>query len=97
MAFITGQEKRGGRQKGTPNRIKTELKDSINKIVKDNIDTLQEDLKQLEPKDRISLLLRFIEYIIPKEKSERIDFSSLSEEEVDELIQRILNEQDRQN
>jgi hypothetical protein len=97
MAFKAGQEKSGGRQKGTPNKIKSELKDSINKIVTDNIDKLQDDLESLEPKDRISLILKFVEYVIPKEREQKIDFSSLSDTEIDELINRITNEADRKN
>jgi hypothetical protein len=92
MGFKAGQQKKGGRQKGTPNKIKSELKDSINKIVQANIETLQQDMEDLEPKDRISLLLKFVEYVIPKERETKIDFSSLTDTEIDELIERVTNE-----
>jgi hypothetical protein len=92
MGFTAGQQKTGGRQKGTPNKIKSELKDSINKIVQANIETLQQDMEDLEPKDRISLLLKFVEYVIPKERETKIDFSSLTDTEIDDLIERVTND-----
>lgn len=97
MAFTAGQQKTGGRQKGTPNRLKSRLKEAISEIVDSNLETIRQDLAQLEPKDRISLLLKFVEYVLPKERETKIDFSGLSETEIDELINRITDETFRQN
>lgn len=97
MAFKKGQMKTGGRKVGSTNKVKTRLKESISEIVDSNLETIRHDLAQLEPKDRISLLLKFVEYVIPKEREQKIDFSSLSDTEIDELINRITNEADRQN
>ena len=97
MPFDKGKEKTGGRQKGTPNRLKSKLKEAIGELVDSNLETIRHDLAQLEPKDRISLLLKFVEYVIPKERETKIDFSSLTDEEIDELIERVTNEANRQN
>ena len=49
-------------------------------------------MEDLEPKDRISLLLKFVEYVIPKERETKIDFSSLTDTEIDDLIERVTND-----
>jgi hypothetical protein len=97
MPFDKGKEKTGGRQKGTSNKIKSRLKEAISEIVDSNLETIRHDLAQLEPKDRISLLLKFVEYVLPKERETKIDFSGLTDNEIDELIERVTNEANRQN
>jgi hypothetical protein len=89
--------KTGGRTKGTPNRTTKELKELIHNIVEVQLDTIEEDLKDLEPKDRLNILLKLVEYVLPKQREQKIDFSNLSDAEIDELINRITDETKRQN
>lgn len=60
------KKKTGGRKKGTQNKTTKELKEAINHLVSNNIDTLQSDLDSLEPKERILMIERFLKYCIPK-------------------------------
>ena len=42
-----------GRPKGSQNRVTTELKNWINKLIDDNKEQFESDLSVLEPKDRL--------------------------------------------
>jgi hypothetical protein len=89
--------KTGGRTKGTPNRTTKELKELIHNIVEVQLDTIEEDLQDLDPKDRLNILLRLVEYVLPKQREQKIDFSNLSDAEIDKLINKISDESKRQN
>jgi hypothetical protein len=78
-----------GRPLGVPNKITTNLKDRVNLLIENNFDKLQTDLDTIEPKDRLSIMLKLMEYVLPKQKETKIDFSNLSDAEIDELINRI--------
>jgi hypothetical protein len=78
-----------GRPLGVPNKITSNLKDRVNLLIENNFDKLQTDLDTIEPKDRLSIMLKLMEYVLPKQKETKIDFSNLSDAEIDELINRI--------
>jgi len=58
--------KTGGRTIGTPNRVTSDLRTSINDFLGNNIDTLQENFDKLEPKDKIYFIERLLKYSIPR-------------------------------
>lgn len=58
--------KTGGRTKGTPNKITSELRDSLKQIIDGELISLSNRLEQLEPKERIELLIKLLPYILPK-------------------------------
>lgn len=78
-----------GRPLGVPNKITANLKDRVNLLIENNFDKLQTDLDTIDPKDRLSIMLKLMEYVLPKQKETKIDFSNLSDTEIDELINRI--------
>ena len=49
------------------------------------------DLKDLEPKDRLQILEKLMQYVIPKQQavSADIDFRQLSDEQLDDVIEKI--------
>lgn len=61
-----------GRPKGTPNKSSKELREAINNLVSNNIDTLQSDIDNLEPKDRLAFIEKLFKYVIPPSKEEPI-------------------------
>ena len=65
MANNTGK-KYGGRLQGTPNKTTKDLRDLINQFVLNNIDSIQSDFDQLEPKDKLKFIDRMLNYILPK-------------------------------
>jgi hypothetical protein len=86
-----------GRPKGVPNKTTKELKVLIHEVVERQLETIEADLQALEAKDRLAVLLKLVEYVLPKQREQKIDFSSLTDTEIDELIIRITNESERQN
>jgi hypothetical protein len=78
-----------GRPMGVPNKVTANLKDRVNLLIENNFDKLQSDLDTIEPKDRLNIMLKLMEYVLPKQKETKIDFSNLSDAEIDELINRI--------
>jgi len=71
MAFTKGEdEKRGrGRPPGTKNKTTAQIKEAFQQILSGSIDQLISDLAELEPKDRIALLLKMSDKIVPSLKS----------------------------
>lgn len=83
-----GQPKTGGRKKGTPNKVTSEIKDWVTSLVWRERRQLEDDLKKLEPKDRLAFMERLLSYVIPKQGSTHttIDINKLPEEAIDEII-----------
>ena len=61
--FAEGNE---GRPKGSVNKSSNEIRETFQLLLENNIEKIQEDLNELEPKDRIKLLLDLSNYILPK-------------------------------
>lgn len=87
--------KTGGRQKGTPNKATANLKNTIQQIVEKSFETIEDDLQDMETKDRVGFILKLVEFIQPKMRETKIDFTSLSDEEIDELINRLKTTDDQ--
>ena len=66
MSRTKGQPKTGGREKGTPNKVTKEIRRWIFEMVQDNIETLENDLKDLEPKERWAIIERLLPYIVTR-------------------------------
>lgn len=90
MPFDKGHEKTGGRQKGSLNRTNKDLKTRISQLVESGFESIESDLEALEAKDRVNAYLKFLEYLLPKQRETKVDVSSLSENEVDELLEKAL-------
>lgn len=56
----------GGRPKGSKNRSTTELRSFINNFINNNLDLIQEDFENLDPKERVNAFIKLLEYSIPK-------------------------------
>ena len=89
MPFETGRPKTGGRAKGVENKNKLSLKSKIQNIVENQFETLENDLENIDPKDKLNIVLKLIEYVLPKQRETKIDFNSLSDDEIDNLINRL--------
>ena len=85
-----------GRPLGVPNKVTANLKDRVNLLIENNFNKFQSDLDNIEPKDRLSIMLKLMEYVLPKQKETKIDFSNLSDAEIDELINRITKNDEEQ-
>lgn len=63
------REKTGGRKKGTPNKTTSELRDWVQSLIDGNKEKIEKDLKELESKDRLMILERFLQYVLPKQQA----------------------------
>ena len=78
MAFKNNKElaSRAGKlgtRKGVPNRINHEVRKSFQLLVENNLERLQSDLDELEPKDRIKIILEMAKFILPTLQAVSID------------------------
>jgi hypothetical protein len=69
-----------GRKAGSLNRATKDIRDAFTLLIENNIDTLQEDLNGLEPKERVKLLLDMAQFVVPKLRS--VDLKSDVEETI---------------
>jgi hypothetical protein len=85
-----------GKPKGAKNKVNSQMRDLIQQLFDDNFETIQQDLDSLDPKDRLKFLTDLLPYLMPKLQSttysQRIDLDSMTEEDLDFLIERITNE-----
>lgn len=61
-----------GRPKGSENKINYEIREVFKELLDKHIDSISKDIEFLTPKDRINVLLKLSEFVIPKMRS--IDF-----------------------
>ena len=57
--------KKGGRTKGTPNRITAEMRTQFNNLLQCNFNTIQTDLEKLKPLERINVLINIAKIVMP--------------------------------
>jgi uncharacterized protein YjcR len=68
--------KTGGRTKGTPNRTTNEIRERFQKLVDDNLTQLENDIKDLEPKERIRTILELSKFVLPTLKATELTTST---------------------
>ena len=88
MSRIKGTQKTGGRAKGTPNKVTTDLRTWINDLLDSNRRQIAKDIKQLEPQQRVMIFEKLLSYAVPKMQSveAKIDLNRLTDEQLDTII-----------
>lgn len=88
-----------GRPKGTPNKVTTELRSWIAQLIDNNRDQLERDLKKLGPRERWAVIEKLMQYTIPRLQNVegKFDLNNLTEEQLDIVIDRLLDEQKRKD
>lgn len=83
-----GKGRIGGRQKGTPNKVTASVKDWVAQVIDKNRRQMERDIKALEPKDRLQMLEKLMQYVVPKQQavSANVDFNKLSDEQLDLIV-----------
>lgn len=91
MGRRKGTEKTGGRVAGTPNKVTGTVKEWITGLIDKNRAQVEKDLKMLEPKERLQVLEKLMQYVVPKQAavSAKVDFDSLTDAQLDEFINRL--------
>lgn len=90
MQFEKGREKTGGRKPGSTNRASTDIKSKIADLIDQQFDAITADLDLLEPKDRVTAYLKFLEYVLPKQREQKIDLSTLTDEQIDGMLEKAM-------
>jgi hypothetical protein len=67
MAKIKGSPKTGGRRAGTPNKVTGTIREFLSALIDNQRDQIEADLKKLQPKVRLIILERLMQYVIPKQ------------------------------
>lgn len=87
-----GIPKSGGRQKGTPNRVTRDVREWLSKLINKSRRQIERDLQELEPKDRVMILERLMQYVVPKQQAIKADIANLTDDELSDVANRILSE-----
>ncbi|GAB2554330.1 hypothetical protein [Spirosoma areae] len=95
MKFEKGKPKTGGRKRGHPNKVTTDIKSRIAALIDEQFETIHADLEALEARERVTAYLKFLEYVLPKQREQKIDLATrldgLSDAQLNELINQILS------
>ena len=78
-----------GRPKGVPNKVTKNIRAFIAEVIDKNRRQVVKDLKALEPKDRLIILEKLMQYVIPKQHAQQIDITALTDEQLTSVINEI--------
>lgn len=75
MAKEKGSPKTGGRQKGSQNKITKAVKECLSGLISSytNSQTFMDDFASLEPKERLMIAEKFMNYVAPKMQSVAVE------------------------
>ena len=69
MGKHKGSAKTGGRQKGSPNKVTIDTRKFIDNLIEKNLPKMEQDLGKIEPRERLSILEKLLQYTIPRLQS----------------------------
>ena len=59
-------------------------------VIENNIDSVQNDLDEMQPRDRVNALLQFMKFVIPTQKAIELDNRESQEEKNEAYIQKLM-------
>lgn len=94
MARPKGTPKTGGRVKGTPNKVTYSLKEWITSLIDKQRTQIEQDLQELEPKERLQMIEKLMQYVIPKQAAQQVklDFDTLTDAQLEQLVNEMTKE-----
>ena len=81
-----------GRPRGRRNKSTQPLRDWLLQLVNSNREQVERDIADLEPKERLQMLERLLQYVLPKPQTQPPDFNNMTEDQINELINQITKE-----
>ena len=67
------RNKTGGRKPGTPNKTTADFRELFSNLFEDNYESFKTSLNELEPKDKVTAMLKLMEFVLPKQKEVKLD------------------------
>jgi len=96
MGFEKGHIKYGGRQRGVKNASSKELKSILGDFVAEQLEGLPSTFNSIvSPEKRLELLIKLLPFVIPK--AQEITLEMLSDNKLDNLVNTLKNESEREN
>lgn len=91
-----GRGRLGGRQKGTPNKSTSTIREAIAAQWQRYQDSgqFQEDLEALDPATRANVMEKFAQYISPKMKSVDVDMTQRTTITIEDRLRELCGETD---
>lgn len=80
-----------GRPRGKKNKSTNQIKDLVQGFISDNLNDLQRQYSQLEPKDKLIFFERILKYVLPQQRDvqQTINIKELTDKEMDMLINKL--------
>jgi hypothetical protein len=75
MRFKKGEPRPtgAGRKKGSDNIVNRDIRKAFQNLIEDNLDQIKLDLMMLEPKDRLIIVAKLAEFVVPKMSTQTIN------------------------
>ncbi len=92
MAFEKGKSGNpNGKPKGAKDKINQELRQRISDFLNGEFETVTNDFKKLDPKDKLKFYTDLMQYGIPKLQATTldIDFEQMSDAQLDYIIEQL--------
>jgi hypothetical protein len=64
-----------GKPKGAKTKVNIELKERVKLLIENNFDELEADILKLKPQERITAIIKLMEFVLPKQHKQEIDYS----------------------
>ena len=87
-------KKTGGRKAGTPNKTTAFSKSVIQEILTDytSSDMFKKDMENLEPKDRLDIMVKLMAFTTPKPQSVDMSITSNKPKTIEDALQELSEE-----
>lgn len=81
-------KKTGGRKAGTPNKVSAAVRGAIAKMLDDyfNSETFEQDIADLEPKERVAVMEKFAAYVSPKLQATTLDMTVENKKTIEDKL-----------
>ena len=76
MANTTGQ-KFGGRKKGSLNKLSSDTKISLQKLVSKELESFEARLETLDNKERLEIVIKILPFVLPKQTQIEIEANEI--------------------
>ncbi len=86
-----GKGRLGGRQKGTPNKATTSLRQWLQTVLDENREKFLQDLSVLTPAQRVNTIVKLLDFSLPKLQAIQasVDFDHLTNDQINAIIDKL--------